>query len=116
MRSKSFDLFLEAVLGRKQIICRYQGHDREVCPHILGHRDGEEKALVFQFGGGSGSKLPRAGEWRCFKLAEVTDIQLRAGRWYSGSYHRSTQRCVDTVYVDVNTDVPNQPGRLAVLR
>jgi uncharacterized protein len=113
--SRAFRLFHEAILQRRQITCAYQGQYREVCPHILGHRNGDEKALVFQFGGGSGSRLPRSGEWRCLKLADVSDIQLRKGRWHSGSYHRSTQRCVDTVHIDVNTDVPNQPGRLLVL-
>ena len=28
-----------------------------------------------------------------------------------GSSHRKSQRCVTSVYVDVNPDVPNQPGR-----
>jgi predicted nucleic acid-binding protein len=109
--SAAFRLFHAAILDRKQVTCVYKGQSREVCPHILGHKDGDEKALVFQFGGRTTSKLPRGGEWRCLKLADVTEIALRDGRWYTGSYHRSTQRCVDTVYVDVNTAVPNQPGR-----
>jgi hypothetical protein len=109
--SAAFRLFHQAILERKQVTCVYHGQYREVCPHILGHKDGDEKALVFQFGGRSTSKLPHAGEWRCLTLTDVTDITLREGRWHSGSYHRSTQRCVDTVYVDVNTAVPDQPGR-----
>jgi predicted nucleic acid-binding protein len=113
--SAAFRLFHEAILSRQQITCTYHGQFREVCPHILGHRNGEEKALVFQFGGGSGTRLPSGGEWRCLKLAEVAAIQVRAGPWHSGRYHRSTQRCVDIVYIDVNTDVPNQPGRSIAL-
>lgn len=109
--SEAFRLFQQAILGRLQITCVYQGQPREVCPHILGHREGVEKALVFQFAGRTTSKLPPRGEWRCLKLSDVLDIKLREGPWHSGSYHHSTQRCVDSVHIDVNTDVPNQPGR-----
>jgi predicted nucleic acid-binding protein len=109
--SEAFRLFHQAILERKQIICRYGDQQREVCPHILGHKDGDEKALVFQFGGKTASRLPPGGEWRCFNLNNVRDIALRDGPWHSGNRHLSRQKCVDKVYIDVNTDVPNQPGR-----
>ena len=64
--------------------------------------------LAYQFGGGSDRPLP---EWRCFRVAEMSNIGLRDGPWLAGDQHRSTQTCVDSVYVDANTAVPNQPGR-----
>jgi hypothetical protein len=70
-----------------------------------------ETALVYQFGGESSRGLPPGGEWRCLNLAEVQDAATREGRWHSGGSHSQSQRCVHDVYVDVNTDVPNQPGR-----
>lgn len=109
--SPTFRKFRDAILKQEQITCIYNGRRREVCPHILGHTNGEEKALVFQFGGGSTSRLPQGGEWRCLRLADIKDAKPHAGRWYSGSRHRSAQRCVDSVYLDVNIEVPDQPGR-----
>jgi hypothetical protein len=109
--SLAFRLFQDAILKQQQITCSFGGHYREVCPHILGHRNGEESALVFQFGSETASKLPQGGEWRCFRLADVKDIKIRPGRWHSKTRHRSAQRCVDSVYLDVNTEVANQPGR-----
>lgn len=109
--SANFRLFHQAILARKQVTCRYRQQYREVCPHILGHKNGEETALVYQFSGDSTRGLPCGGEWRCLFLAEVEDAEMRGGRWYSGGSHRKTQRCVDSVYVDVNTAVPDQPGR-----
>lgn len=92
--------------------CTYKGLVREICPHILGHTQQKEKALVYQFGGQSSTRLPARGEWRCFDLAEVSDIELHeAGVWFTSKRHTKTQRCVDRVYVDVNEAVPNQPGR-----
>jgi uncharacterized protein len=109
--SEAFKIFHCAILERKQITCTYKSADREVCPHILGHGGGVEKALVFQFAGESTTALPPGGEWRCLQLSEVRDVKLREGRWYSGTGHSATQRCVEDVYIDVNTAVPNQPGR-----
>jgi predicted nucleic acid-binding protein len=109
--SAAFRLFHHAILKRQQVTCRYNGHYREVCPYVLGHKDGKEAALVYQFGGESSRDLPRKGEWRCLSLAEVRDAAARSGRWYGDSRHSRTQRCVVDVFVDVNIDVPNQPGR-----
>jgi hypothetical protein len=41
----------------------------------------------------------------------VRDPVAQDGPWHGEAEHRSTQTCVDAVFVDVNTDVPNQPGR-----
>ena len=71
--STIFRLFHEAILKRQQITCRYEGRYREVCPYVLGHKDGSETALVYQFGGESSRDLPDKGEWRCFSLAKVRD-------------------------------------------
>jgi len=54
-------LFVQAMAERKQIVCTYNGYPRELCPVILGHSQGEEKALTYQFGGDSESGLPREG-------------------------------------------------------
>jgi len=96
---------------RKQIACMYNGHPRELCPVILGHSDGHEKALTYQVGGGSTSGLPRAGEWRCLFLSKVSDARLRDGPWLVGSSHTQPQGCVQVVDLDVNPSSPYQPKR-----
>jgi hypothetical protein len=110
-RSDVFGLFHQAILERHQVVCSYQGYHREICPFILGYKRGAEAALVFQFGGESSRGLPLAGEWRCLLLADVRDAVVREGEWYGDAKHSKAQSCVDDIYVDVNTDVPNQPGR-----
>src|SRR5438034_8485503 len=55
--SETYRLFEQAMLQRKQIVCVYKGERRELCPIILGHSQGEERALTYQFAGGSTSKL-----------------------------------------------------------
>ena len=96
---------------RKQIVCVYGGYRRELCPIILGHSQGEEKALTYQFGGRSKSGLPPGGEWRCLWLSKVSDVQLRDGRWRAGSSHLQQQECVEIVDFDVNPLSPYKPKR-----
>lgn len=109
--SAAYEMLAEAILKRAPVSLNYNGVRREVCPYILGHTNGQERALVFQFGGASRSKLPAGGEWRCLTVANVGDVEIGEGDWRGGSYHRAVQRCVDKVYLDVNEAVPNQPGR-----
>jgi hypothetical protein len=100
--SATYQLFRAAILERKQIVCEYDGCYREVCPHVLGYKDGAEKALTFQFAGESKSGLPPGGEWRSFALPDVHAARLRDGPWRTGTQHGRPQICVDIVELDVN--------------
>jgi uncharacterized protein YutE (UPF0331/DUF86 family) len=107
--SETYQLFERAMEERKQILCTYGGSRRELCPVILGHSQGEEKALTYQFGGESKSGLRR---WKCLRLSEVSDAQVRDGPWDAGSRHSQKQTCVEIVDLDVNPDSPYNPKRL----
>ena len=89
----------------------YDGFTRELCPVILGHSRGHEKALTYQFGGDSKSGLPRDGEWRCLWLSKVSDARLRDGRWHTGASHTQPQGCVEDVDLDINPAKSVPPKR-----
>lgn len=105
LATKNYALFRQALQDAKQIVCTYKGYCRELCPVIIGHSDGKEKVLAFQFAGGSSSHLPRGGEWRCLDLSEVTDAEMRDGAWHEGTGHAAQQRCVKDVDLDINIHV-----------
>ena len=111
MPSATYELFAEAMAGRKQILCIYDGHPRELCPVVLGHRQGEEVALVFQFGGRSSKGLPPGGQWKCLRLSKASAVKLREGPWHAGASHRQAQACVEIVDLDVNPSSPYEPRR-----
>jgi len=111
MPSPTYELFAEAMAGRKQVLCTYDGYPRELCPVILGHSQGQEKALTHQFGGRSSKGLPPGGQWRCLFLAKVGDVRLQAGAWHAGDNHSQPQGCVETVDLDVNPASPYNPKR-----
>ncbi|MBP2426779.1 hypothetical protein [Bradyrhizobium elkanii] len=103
MPSRAYMLFRKAILTEQQVVCIYDGRPRELCPHIIGHsKSGEEVVLAWQFAGESSGKLP---QWRCLRLANVSDISLRKGRWHEGGSHRTEQRCVSAIDLDINIDV-----------
>ncbi|MCT8991271.1 hypothetical protein NYR54_13375 [Chelativorans sp. SCAU2101] len=102
MTSAIYRVFREAILRRQQVAFVYRGRDRKVCPHILGHTEGKEKVLAFQFGGESTSRPIGKGEWRCFFLAEVHNARRYDGPWHTGGSHKARQSCVEEVDIDVN--------------
>ena len=111
MPSRTYEIFLSAMRLRKQIICLYQGHSREICPILLGRTGLEEKSLVFQFAGDTGSgPVPPPGEWKCLRLALVTEATLHDGPWHAGDSHSSAQTCMKMVEYDVNPDSPYNPA------
>lgn len=110
MPSHTYELFAEAMAAKKPLVCMYQGHPRALCPIILGHTGGAEKALTWQFGG-SGSRGPVRGQWKCLSLDEVSNTEIIDGPWRSGEQHSQRQSCVRDVDLDVNPDSPYRPKR-----
>jgi hypothetical protein len=103
MPSAAYTLFRNAILAEQQVVCRYDGRIRKLCPHIIGtNKSGEEVVLAWQFAGESSGPLP---QWRCLKLAGVSDARARKGRWYEGGSHKTTQRCVSVIDLDINVHV-----------
>jgi hypothetical protein len=80
-------LCVEAVFG---------GHRRQLCPHLIGTRAGQPRALFFQFGGGSGRGLDPGGDWRCLSIAGLSEVSVRAGEWHTTS-HSELQHCLDEI-------------------
>ncbi|MDB5579536.1 MAG: hypothetical protein JWR80_4712 [Bradyrhizobium sp.] len=103
MPSTTYTLFRNAILAEQQVVCSYDGRPRELCPHIIGiNRGGEEVVLAWQFAGESSGKLP---QWRCLRLAKVSDARTRHGRWHEGGSHRTEQTCVSQIDLDINIHV-----------
>jgi hypothetical protein len=105
--SEVFDVLAQAIQQRKQVTAIYQGLFREMCPHVLGFKNGREQCLFYQFGGESSKSLfpldhPNARlNWRCLVVAELSSLEIRDGIWHSISWHTRPQTCVDVVTFQV---------------
>ena len=104
MNSNTYEIVRKAIIQKKQIVAEYQGHKREMCPHVIGKKYGENQALFYQFGGTSSSGIIVPGSkknWRCIKIDELRNVEVRDGKWYSFSDHKEPQNCVDEVVAEV---------------
>src|SRR5215475_4778096 len=103
MPSATYVLFRAAILAERQVACSYDGRRRELCPHIIGrNRSGEEVVLAWQFAGQSSGRLP---QWRCLRLAHVQGARTRKGAWHAGGSHKTEQKCVVEIDLDINIHV-----------
>lgn len=98
----AYQVLRQAIIGRQQISCDYQGHHREICPHAIGTKNGRAKMLSWQFAGQSSRGLPPRGEWRCMFVDEITNAVARDGAWHTGGQHAQPQTCVDEIDVEVS--------------
>jgi hypothetical protein len=99
----AYSIVRQAILDKDQIVATYQGHRRELCPHVIGTKGGRRQALFFQFAGSSSSGLPPGGEWRCMPIDGLGDVTSRSGQWHTGA-HTRPQTCVDDVDVEVDVE------------
>lgn len=102
---EAYQIIRDAILNKRQIIATYRGHVRELCPHVLGTKNGRAQALFYQFGGESSSGLAPMGSgqnWRCMFIDELEDVHARDGEWYSAPNHSRPQTCVGVIDVEVS--------------
>jgi hypothetical protein len=102
--SPIFQLLRQAIQQKKQVTADYHGYRREMCPHTLGWKHGKEKALLYQFGGGSKSGLAPVGSpdnWRCLFVSELSNVQIIDGAWFTAPNHSRPQTCADEIDCEV---------------
>ena len=90
-----------AIQNKQQVSCIYHGLPREICPHVIGTKNGQSKVLAYQFGGRSSRGLPPDGEWRCMFVDEITNVSVANGEWYTAENHSKPQTCVDEIDLEV---------------
>lgn len=98
----------EAIINKQQIIARYKGHLRYLCPHVLGKSpEGLYQLLAYQFAGTSSTKAINPNRnspdnWRCMQVAELIIVEIKDGNWYTCDKHTRPQVCVKTIDVEVD--------------
>jgi hypothetical protein len=91
----------DAIVNRWQIVATYDRYVREMCPHVMGFKNGRRQVLFFQFAGGSTRGLPPGGQWRCIPIDGLSSVTSRQGEWHTDPRHTKAQTCVDQIEVEV---------------
>ena len=103
MNSEKYQTVRNAIQTKTSIRAIYHGKLRLLSPHVIGHTDGHEQALFYQFGGESNSRpiVPGSPQnWRCLKLSEI-DLLGLVEQWETASNHSRAQHCVQNVDIEV---------------
>jgi hypothetical protein len=104
MSGNVYNVIREAIINKQRVTATYNGHVREMCPHVIGTKAGREQALFYQFGGTSsgGAIVPGSPQnWRCIPIGGLTNVTVNGGPWRTGSNHSIPQTCVDVIDVEV---------------
>jgi hypothetical protein len=99
----TYDVIRQAIIDRKQVACVYNGVYRECCPHAIGMKANREHVLMFQFAGGSSTRLPATGQWKCMHVDLINEATAQDGDWQTDNefpYSR-TATCIDILDGDV---------------
>jgi hypothetical protein len=96
----TYELIRQAIAERKQVHACFDGRARQLCPHAIGWRAGQPRALFFQFDGYSSRGLEPGGDWRCLALDRLTDVSLHEGAWHTRE-HSQPQHCIDDVDLSI---------------
>jgi len=101
MAVDTFALVRDAIRDKRQIVATYNGHERLMCPHVLGYKHGTAHCLFYQFGGSSERGLAPDGSganWRCILIEELEGAHSVAGLWHTArNYSPDEQTCVDEI-------------------
>lgn len=102
----AYSLVRQAIIDKNQVVATYDGHRREMCPHVIGTaKAGHKQTLFYQFAGSSESGLGPDGSgenWRCIPIDGLSAVTVRPGDWHTAPNHSRPQKCVDKIDVEVN--------------
>ncbi len=92
----------QAILDRCCLSATYQGSTRHFAPHALGQSNsGETNVMAFQYAGSSAKGLPPGGQWRCYRISELSGVRRNDDSWHSAPDHERPNTCVTLVDVRV---------------
>ncbi|TXK30993.1 hypothetical protein FVQ98_06750 [Ottowia sp. GY511] len=100
----TYEVVRKAISNRQIVVATYKGHLREMCPHVIGKKNGRTQALFYQFGGtsSSGAIIPGSPEnWRCIPIDDLINVSVKDGHWRTADNHSRAQTCVDEIDLEV---------------
>ena len=103
-----YNLIAGAILARRQVLCTYHRARHEVCPIMLGRKNGAACVVTWQFAGTNENGEPVQGSWKCLELDAVSDVRLHDGPWYPGDGDRRPQGWLDHIDLGMNSDSPRR--------
>jgi hypothetical protein len=99
--NSTWAVLARALTERRPVRARYHGHDRILCPHLLGWKHGRPKVLAYQTGGttSTGSLPPQPDQrWRSLYIDQIDQAAIaREHPWQTPSNYTPDSNCVDQI-------------------
>ena len=98
----SYQVIRQAVLDRHCLTAVYEGRVRHFSPHAIGQsNDGKTNVMSYQYAGESSQPLPSDGQWRCFRVDGLSEVQTNNDPWRTRDDHSRPNSCVTRIDVQV---------------
>lgn len=110
-RPPAWAVLEQALIERRPVRARYHDHERLLCPHALGWKNGRAKVLAYQTDGATsqGALTPSPHQrWRSMFVEEVEQPVITDPWQTADNYSAAASNCIDKLDLDVNE--PNQGG------
>ncbi len=105
-RPPAWMILERALTDRRAVAARYHGHERVVCPHALGWKNGRAKLLAYQCDGTtSDGTLPAdpRQRWRSMFIDEIEHLTIVDGPWHSAENHSATSNGIDELELSIKS-------------
>lgn len=105
-RPPAWDLLERAVTDKRTVRAGYHGHDRLLCPHLLGWKNGRARILAYQAAGSTSSGTlsdDHQQRWRWMLVEDIEDAAITDDPWHTAPNYRPGGTGIDIIEVAVPT-------------
>jgi hypothetical protein len=107
-RPPAWEVLERALTERRAVRARYHGHERVLCPHALGWKNGRAKVLAYQSGGTTSlGALPTGAQqrWRSMFVDDIEHPTITDDHWETADNYSPDSNCIDHLAVHVARSV-----------
>lgn len=100
--STTWALLEQALVTQRRVQVRYKGHNRVICPHVLGWKNNQPKVLAYQLDGEtSQGPLPEdpSRRWRSMLINDIDHATIIDGNWQTAPNYTPVSNNIDTIAV-----------------
>jgi len=97
----------DAIKNKQVIKAVYKNRYYEICPHILGSKEGHRRVLCYQFKSLAITDLEKDNHchWLCIPLSELSEVEITDGNWRCTQNTIRPSECMDTIDCMVNFEI-----------
>ena len=93
----AWNILHQAISQRRAIRARYHDHQRVLCPHALGWKNGRPKVLAYQTAILDHTSTTDSSGWRSMFVDEIENPLITGDQWQSADNYTPHTTGIDTL-------------------